>query len=166
MKKIQRNALFGLMTIMSGVLIFFGCQKETVEPQAEPKVEAKTTTGGGSGGGTSCTVSCFWGTASANCPEGGATCYCDWGSPVTSCNGGSATVSGSFNHAGLQDFEQFVLQNKMDPVLIQVSHELEIGFSSGSWDQYMQAQQNYVGAISAQPQSDQEMIAMWMESQQ
>lgn len=164
MKKLQRNALFGLMTIMSGVLIFFSCQKETVEPQAAPVAEAKAT--GGGSGGTSCTVSCFWGSATANCPGGGATCYCEWGSPVTSCNGGSATVAGSFNQAGLQNFEQFVLQNQMDPVLIQVSHELQMGFESGDWNMYMQAQQNYVGAITMQPQSDQQMISDWISSQE
>lgn len=160
MKNLKRNAFFGLLTVIGGVLLVLSCQKENLNREAETVVSTKTTTGGGA---TSCTVSCFWGTATANCPSGGATCYCSWGSPVTSCGGGS-TVAGSFNQAGVMEFEEFVNQNQMNPILIESVHQLQNGFNSGDWGMYLQAQENYVNRISEQPQGHQEMIEMWLNN--
>jgi hypothetical protein len=160
MKNSKRYALLSVLTVLSGVLLFFSCQKEEVLTGKETIVQPKTTSGGG---GTSCTVSCFWGTATANCPGGGATCYCEWGSPVTSCGGGS-TVAGSFNYTGAQDFETFVNQNQLSPALIQSVQSLQYSFDSGDWNQYVQAQQNYVSTIAGQPQHHQDMIAGWLSS--
>lgn len=114
-------------------------------------------------GGTACQVSCFWGSATAICPGGGAICYCSWGSPITYCSG-RATVAGRFNIAAVQEIEKFIIQNQINPIVIESVRQLQSGFESGSWDEYLQAQENYVKAIEDQPIKHQEMIEKWLGS--